>query len=108
MFGKNYFLILISISLNVLLCTILSHNYKKMFNTGVTKVQPIEISPDNDEDSVTTVTTVSTSVSRVSSARSVVSSVSSMWAGSEQDEGEYDAFIRARKVNLYGQVLILI
>ena len=71
-----------------------------MFNTGVTKVQPIEISPDNDDDNVTTVT----SVSRVSSARSVVSSVSSMWAGSEQDEGEYDAFIRARKVNLYGQV----
>ena len=46
-----------------------------------------------------TVSSVSGSSSRVSSARSLVSS---MWAGSE--EPDYDAFAKARRVNLYGQV----
>ena len=60
----------------------------------MTKVQPITISPEQEAAG-----SVSGSSSRVSSARSLVSS---MWAGSE--EPDYDAFARARKVNLYGQV----
>ena len=60
----------------------------------MTKVQPIAISPEQEAAD-----SVSGSSSRVSSARSLVSS---MWAGSE--EPDYDAFARARKVNLYGQV----
>ena len=66
----------------------------KTFLLGVTKVQPITISPEEE-----TVSPVSGSSSRVSSARSLVSS---MWAGSE--EPDYDAFAKARRVNLYGQV----
>ena len=62
--------------------------------SGVTKVQPITISAEQE-----TVSSVSGSSSRVSSARSLVSS---MWAGSE--EPDYDAFAKARRVNLYGQV----
>ena len=57
-------------------------------------MQPIAISPEQEAAD-----SVSGSSSRVSSARSLVSS---MWAGSE--EPDYDAFARARKVNLYGQV----
>ena len=41
------------------------------------------------------------SSSRVSSAKSLVSS---MFSGSEEEEEEYDAYARARKINLYGQV----
>ena len=56
---------------------------------GVTKVEPINTS---DESSVS---------SRVSSARSLVSS---MWAGSEDDQTDIDAFENARRINLYGQI----
>ena len=67
--------------------------------SGVTKVQPIDITPETEG----AVATGSGTSSRVSSARSIVSS---MWAGSE--EPDYDAFARARKVNLYGQVITLL
>ena len=64
----------------------------------MTKVQPMN-SPEDTEGESATVSSVS---SRVSSARSLVSS---MWAGSEVDDVDsVDAFARARKVNLYGQV----
>jgi len=66
--------------------------------SSVTKVQPMN-SPEDTEGESATVSSVS---SRVSSARSLVSS---MWAGSEVDDVDsVDAFARARKVNLYGQI----
>ena len=61
---------------------------------GVTKVQPLVQEPGQEE-------TQSPSSSRVSSAKSLVSS---MFSGSEDDTIEYDAYARARKINLYGQV----
>ena len=82
--------------------------------SGVTKVQPIDITPETEG----AVATGSGTSSRVSSARSIVSS---MWAGSEDDQVErpvtmenifiliflqvdFDAYARARKINTYGQV----
>ena len=62
---------------------------------GVTKVRPLVQDPEGHED-----TQSSGSSSRVSSAKSLVSS---MFSGSEEEE-EYDAYARARKINLYGQV----
>ena len=61
---------------------------------GVTKVRPLVQDPGQEENQ-------SGSSSRVSSAKSLVSS---MFSGSEDDTIEYDAYARARKVNLYGQV----
>ena len=49
--------------------------------SGVTKVQPIDITPETEG----AVATGSGTSSRVSSARSIVSS---MWAGSEDDQVE--------------------
>ena len=59
--------------------------------SGVTKVTPMT---DSEESAMQ---------SRVSSAKSIVSS---MFAGSEDDDGEedVDAYARARKINNYGQV----
>ena len=80
--------------------------------SGVTKVQPIDITPETEG----AVASSSGTSSRVSSARSIVSS---MWAGSEDDQVDrpqiflyvliflqvdYDAYARARKINTYGQV----
>ena len=61
---------------------------------GVTKVQPLAQHPAQEESQ-------SGSSSRVSSAKSIVSS---MFSGSEEEEVEYDAYAKARKINLYGQV----
>ena len=59
--------------------------------SGVTKVTPMTDSEESELQS------------RVSSAKSIVSS---MFAGSEDDDGEedVDAYARARKINNYGQV----
>ena len=59
----------------------------------MTKVRPLVQDPGQEENQ-------SGSSSRVSSAKSLVSS---MFSGSEEEE-EYDAYARARKINLYGQV----
>ena len=61
----------------------------------MTKVRPLVQDPGQEENQ-------SGSSSRVSSAKSLVSS---MFSGSEEEE-EYDAYARARKINLYGQVSI--
>ena len=63
---------------------------------GVTKVRPLVQDPEGHEE-----TQSSGSSSRVSSAKSLVSS---MFSGSEEEEVEYDAYAKARKINLYGQV----
>ena len=62
-----------------------------LFLSGVTKVTPMSDSEESELQS------------RVSSAKSIVSS---MFAGSEDDDGEQDvdAYSRARKINNYGQV----
>ena len=60
----------------------------------MTKVRPLVQDPGQEENQS------SGSSSRVSSAKSLVSS---MFSGSEEEE-EYDAYARARKINLYGQV----
>ena len=63
----------------------------QFFLSGVTKVTPMTDSEESELQS------------RVSSAKSIVSS---MFAGSEDDDGEedVDAYARARKINNYGQV----
>ena len=73
---------------------IISQTFVIATAAGVTKVQPLVQEPGQEE-------TQSPSSSRVSSAKSLVSS---MFSGSEDDTIEYDAYARARKVNLYGQV----
>ena len=75
---------------------IISHVYCHHTTLGVTKVRPLVQDPEGHED-----TQSSGSSSRVSSAKSLVSS---MFSGSEEEEEEYDAYARARKINLYGQV----
>ena len=73
--------------------TVISPQLEIILTVGVTKVQPLVQDPGQEE-------TQSLSSSRVSSAKSLVSS---MFSGSEEEE-EYDAYARARKINLYGQV----
>ena len=74
--------------------TVITPQLEIILTVGVTKVQPLVQDPGQEE-------TQSLSSSRVSSAKSLVSS---MFSGSEEDTIEYDAYARARKINLYGQV----
>ena len=74
---------------------VLSHCHCHHTALGVTKVRPLVQDPGQEENQS------SGSSSRVSSAKSLVSS---MFSGSEEEEEEYDAYARARKINLYGQV----
>jgi len=59
--------------------------------SSVTKVEPITDSEDN--------------ASRVSSAKSAVSS---MFSGSEDDETDVDAYAKARRINYYGQIGLVV
>ena len=72
----------------------INHGHCQHSAVGVTKVQPLAQHQAQEESQ-------SGSSSRVSSAKSLVSS---MFSGSEEEEVEYDAYAKARKINLYGQV----